>query len=133
MPHTFDRHYRFPLFAAIVVCGLAGPLWAAEEPATLATYKNWVTGLAFSPNGAALASVGGQSLLYRPGDVLLWDVAGGKQRASLAGHETSVWSVAFSPDGQTLASGGYDGTVKLWNVAMAKEQASLAAHKNWIQ
>jgi len=105
---------------------------SAAEPPPLASYANWVTGLAFSPDGNTLASVGGQSLLYRPGEIKLWDAATGQLKATLGGHGTMIWAVAFSPNGQILATAGYDGTLKLWDVAGAKEIASLPAHKHWI-
>ena len=52
------------------------------------------TPLAFSPDGAKLATVGGESLLYRPGDVTLGDPKSGQQLGSFAGHPTCVWCVA---------------------------------------
>jgi WD40 repeat protein len=104
---------------------------AADEP-TIGTYRTWVTALAWSPDSGTLATVGGQSLLYRPGEVRLWDPTSGKLKATLDGHETAVWSVAFSPDGKTLATGGYDGQVKLWNTADGKLKASFEPHKHWV-
>ena len=90
-----------------VVCGclLAGPIVAqGAEPETLTSFRGWVTSAEFSPDGKTVATGGGQSLLYRPGEVVLWDVASGKATATLAGHETAVWCVAWSRDGKTLAS-----------------------------
>src|SRR5437867_2915747 len=80
---------------------------AADEPVVLAKFTNWVTAVAFSPLDGTLASVGGQSLLYRPGDVKLWNAADGALKASLDGHASTVWSVAFSADGKMMATGSY--------------------------
>lgn len=107
-------------------------LAAAQDPPAITQHRRWVTGAAFSQDGTKLATVGGESLLYRPGDVITWDPKTGAQLATFAGHPTCVWCVAFSPDGALLATGGYDGTVKLWDVAAGTEKASIAAHKNWI-
>src|SRR5690348_15915420 len=85
--------------------GFAGRSHAADAE-TLKTHTRWVAACAFSPDGKTLATVGGESLLYRPGDVDLWDPATGTLKAALAGHETSVWSLAFSADGKQLATGG---------------------------
>ncbi len=121
-------------YAAIVgLCFFgSGHLTAAPPSATIAGFKTWVIGLAYAPDGKTLASVGGESLLYRPGAVKLWDTASGKELQNLAGHETSVWGVAISPDGKLLATSGYDGTVKTWDLPAGKPRASWEAHKNWV-
>src|SRR5205823_4365962 len=112
------------LFAAAAMGSVAG----AADSTSLKTHTRWTTALAFSPDGKLLASVGGESLLYRAGDVCLWDPTTGEQKAKLDGHEKCVWAVAISADGKTLATGDYGGTVKLWDVAQAKEKASFDAH-----
>jgi hypothetical protein len=73
----------------------------------------WVNSVAFSPDGAVLASG------HRHQAVKLWDLATGKNTATLA-HQGAVYSVAFSPDGKLLAAGGGGeraGELKLWRVA----------------
>ena len=86
--------------------------WDATTGERLQTLKaQWsVEIIAFSPDGATLASSVSQS-------VDLWDVATGLPIGEpLTGHDAEVGSVAFHPDGQTLASGGWDATVRLWNL-----------------
>ena len=70
---------------------------------------SWLTNLAFSPDGAMLASSSGD------GPISLWDVESLELIRTLAGHTDNVSSVAFSPDGRTLASRRYDDTIRLWN------------------
>ncbi len=78
---------------------------------TLEGHTEYVKGVAFSPNGRALAS---GSIDYT---VQLWQVADGSLLHTLEGHTEYVKSVAFSPDGAMLASGSADGTVRLWGIA----------------
>ncbi|HLC03613.1 MAG TPA: WD40 repeat domain-containing protein [Anaerolineales bacterium] len=68
--------------------------------------------LAFSPDGTALASAGGNSEDFA---IRLWDVGSGLHLQTLQGHTSIVWGVAFSPDGQMLASASSDGTGKIWD------------------
>src|SRR5258708_26874219 len=58
-----------------------------------------VTSLAFSPEGATLATGHGHS--NDTGDtqtvIRLWDLKTGEEKATFAGHRNAVLSVAFSP------------------------------------
>lgn len=120
------------VLAAFAIIALTSAVAHAADEPTIGTYRTWVTALAWSPDSGTLATVGGQTLLYRPGEVRLWDPSSGKLRATLAGHETAVWCVAYSPDGKTLATGAYDGQVKLWNAADGQAKGSFEPHKHWV-
>jgi actin-like ATPase involved in cell morphogenesis len=70
-----------------------------------------VYGIAFSPDGTLLATVGADNTLR------LWDVASRRPVGEpLRGHTDLIYSVAFSRDGRTLATGSRDRTVRLWDV-----------------
>jgi WD40 repeat protein len=110
----------------------ASTILAAEDAPTLAKQSRWVTSAVFMNEGSQVLTGGGESLLYRPGDVKLWDVKTGNQIASLEGQPTIVWSVAASADGKTLITSGYDGKIILWNLAERKPQQTIEK-KGWIR
>ena len=107
-------------------------LWDVETQELVFTDKSHnddVTALAFSSDGAKLASGGGAF----DTKVVLWDIAEviakieeqKKNVAVLLGHATNrdISSVAFSPVENLLASGARDGTVRLWNTAFPSAES----------
>ncbi len=80
---------------------------------TLKGHVSDVWGIALTPDGKTLVS--GDGDWHRPGDVKLWDVRAGKERAALK-HSGEVLCVAVSPDGRYLAAGSWDGRVRLWDL-----------------
>jgi RNA polymerase sigma factor (sigma-70 family) len=87
------------------------PVPVAKERFTLTGHQEMVWAAAFSPDGKTLATVSG--LYNRPGELIFWDAATGKERLRTGG-EKGIRSLAFSPDSQTLATADYySNTVKL--------------------
>lgn len=103
---------------AIVLSG------AAER--TLPGHSATVRSLAFSPDGAFLASGGDDSRVH------LWDVASGELLRSYFGHIRAVYGMSFNPDGSLLATGSLDGTVQLHNVATGESLLRLEGHNGGV-
>lgn len=92
-------------------------LWRLSDRALLRRLEvraSWVEGVAFSPSGELLATVGIQReramvKLWRVVDgQLLWEQDGGADVGDV---------VVFAPDGGSVIAGFWDGSVRQWNVA----------------
>jgi eukaryotic-like serine/threonine-protein kinase len=100
---------------------------------TLSGHRDPIYALAFSPDGAILASGGGNVLApVADNDVRLWDTASGKQLAVLGGHRQEVRDLAFTPNGKVLASAGADGLIKLWDVKYGQLAQNLIGHTSIV-
>ena len=100
-------------------------LWeiSRQHIATLEGHTRYVSSVAFSPDGATLAT-GSQDSTIR-----LWDVAT-KRNIAMLRHSHLVRSVAFSPDGTTLAIGSNSRGVELWDVESLRNVGTLRGHRH---
>lgn len=78
---------------------------------TLVKHTDWITAIAFSPDGKLLASAD------RVGNIHLWDANNGGVVLPLSEHKAAVRGLAWRSDSQVLASCSEDGQIVWWDVS----------------
>ena len=92
------------------------------EIALLTGHTEWVTSVAYSPNGETLASASNR-------EIRLWNPSTQEHKTTFIGQ--SIRSLAYSPDGKTLAVGRWRG-VDLLNAQTGERQLSLDGHTETV-
>lgn len=83
--------------------------FTGRQLTTLKGHKEYVTCIAFSPEGNSIAT-GSADKTAR-----LWDVKTGENITTLIGHKERVFAAVFSSDGKTIVTASSDETVRLWD------------------
>jgi len=86
--------------------------------------------VAFAPDGATLAAVGGDPA--QAGEVQIWDVAARKLLHSTVTSTDTLFGGALSPDGKLLACGAADKSIRIFEVATGKEVRRMDHHEDWV-
>ena len=76
---------------------------------TYSGHSDYISGVAWSPNGTRIASSSGDHTAR------VWDASNGGHVLTYRGHATDVLTLAWSPNGHYIANGGLDNTVQVWN------------------
>lgn len=101
---------------------------------TAAFLNGWAPGIAFTPDGSRLATVGGLATSGATdgfdnrvgnGVIRIWDVAKGRQWCQFESRKLDILALAFSPEGWMLATSHTDETISLWEASSGKERLRL--------
>ena len=115
-------------------------VYTFRELALFSGHTSQITSLAFSPDGATLASGS------HDGTAIVWDVTTGENlvRITVDENRVHVYSVAISPDGSLLATAyhnfvkfdeftvRFDHRVRLWEVSTGEHIATLEEHDHVV-
>ncbi len=112
-----------------------GATWPLERVVgsvnDLSIFADRVTALDFSPDGALLATGGGEPT--RSGELKVFKTADGTLAQAFPNpHSDVVFAVEFSPDGRHLASGAADKFVKVFEVASGKLVKAFEGHTHHV-
>src|SRR5262249_23295630 len=87
-----------------------------------------VSAIAFCADGSRfVTSCHDRKDARKPGEVKVWDRAGGKERFSLTGQTQAVFAATISPDGKFVVAASADGAVRVWDAADGRELRRLPA------
>jgi len=110
-------------------------VWDAATGGNVLPYqghKDWVVGIAWSPDKKYIASGGGYISSGSDTSVQVWDAATGTLSYTFLDHTEIVSSLAWSPDGSRIASGSHDRSVRIWDAFAGSNSVILSGHSDWV-
>ncbi|KAJ8130289.1 hypothetical protein O1611_g3342 [Lasiodiplodia mahajangana] len=93
---------------------------------TLNGHTRFITSVAFSPDGAVIASGSANT-------IRLWSSETGEHLHTFEGHADLVDSVAFSLDGTLIVSGSNDTTIRLWSYITGEHLHTFEGHTSGVE
>ncbi|MDB6070848.1 MAG: repeat-containing protein [Verrucomicrobiales bacterium] len=130
MSEDFDTVLAADISADLSKIAMGGPgrrvrIYDTRTSQMLANIKkhtDWVTSIAFSPDGVLLASGD------RNGGLFIWEAATGSEYQNLRGHEKMIASLAWRGDSNLVAAGSEDGNFTWWEMANGTQVKKVGSH-----
>jgi WD40 repeat protein len=97
-----------------------------KKELTLQGHTDWVRGVAFSNDGAQLATCSDDKT------AVVWDSSSGSQISRLEGHTDFVNSVAWSPDNALIGTASKDKTAVVWDAGSGQQVCKLEGHSGAV-
>ena len=97
-----------------------------EEAAHWAAHDDWVTAVAWHPDGDRALTGGGD------GSLIIWDMASNTAVIEQQVHDGAINAIAFSPDNAMAAIAADDGTISLVDVAAGKIMRRFEGHEGAV-
>jgi WD40 repeat protein len=97
-----------------------------EKIKTLEGHKDFITTLAFSPDGSRLVTGSYDKT------AIVWNMETFEQIKTLEGHDNWILTLAFNHDGSRLATGSKDKTAIVWNMETFEQIKRLEGHDSYI-
>jgi WD40 repeat protein len=102
-------------------------LGARQRIASWTMGTNWVTAVAFSPDGSSLATAD------ETGMVKIWSLATRSEIAAFRASSGFLGVMAFSPDGKALATGSFaSADARVWDLVTRSRILELGVHANFV-
>lgn len=101
-------------------------IWRENTPIVLSGHEASVRSLAYSGDGAVLASGDRDSKIW------LWDT-NGTQLDLLNAEAGAILALVFSPTGTQLVSGDFDGNVKIWTVTTGRVENEMPHYPSAVR
>jgi WD40 repeat protein len=101
--------------AETLAASFGGTIWLCDARSgrplgQMTNHTDWVTGLAFTPDGQQLVSASGD------GTIRIWSVTNRSERRCLWSSGERLTALSLLPDGNTVVSGGSGGSVCFWHL-----------------
>jgi WD40 repeat protein/energy-coupling factor transporter ATP-binding protein EcfA2 len=109
---------------------------SGEEVRRMESPGDWVSSLAYTPDGRAFVAALGKPSIGGSGAsstvAALWDVETGERLRQFVGHTNVVIAVAVSPDGRTVLTASADNSLILWDINTGEALQRFGGHTDWV-
>src|SRR5436305_1374338 len=93
---------------------------------TYSGHSDYVSAVAWSPDGKRIASASGDH------SVQVWGAVGGGHVLTFRGHSSDVACLSWSPDGKYIVSGSIDGKIFVWDTMSGNAIYTYESHSDAV-